>query len=364
MSESATESAAERERRIQRAQVGEDDAGVRLDKWLRQRVGKIPQSRIEGLLRRGRIRVQNSRARAGQRLNSGEEVSWPSALHADDAPRKTRRSIDPKMLAEITERVIHQDDHFVAVNKPAGLAVQGGSKQRQSLDAILADMFSETPRLLHRLDRGTSGVVLFARSPEVARAAMESFRLHEVFKVYWAVVAGAPAASEGQIDLPLAKSGSVGGQKMRVDKTPRAKHALTLWVKIGTAELAGNSGAVSWLALAPVTGRMHQLRVHLAEIGAPVLGDGKYGGRAAFPPPASAQTQNGLLLFARRLILPDSRRPGEFREFIAPPPPPFADALAALRLAPPSAEDPVRAARVAEARLRVLAEGAKISPDA
>ncbi len=215
--------------------------------------------------------------------------------------------------------VIHRDDAVIAINKPAGLAVQGGSGTTRHLDAMLDALrfgAKERPRLVHRLDRDTSGVLLLARNAAVAARLGKAFSGRDMRKIYWALVVGAPAVDAGRIDLALGKRPGRHGEQMAPDRA-EGKSAITLYRVI---EAAGNAAA--WLALWPRTGRTHQLRVHCAAIGHPIVGDGKYGGAAAFLP--GGAVARALHLHARELRLGHPTGRGELH-LVAPLPPHMAE---------------------------------------
>jgi len=262
--------------------VGDDEGGLRLDRWFRRRYPAVGHGTLEKLLRTGQVRIDGHRAGAGDRLQPGQQVRVPpSVLSAPDAPYPAHRRgdapVDPGMAAELRRRVLHRDAQVIVLDKPAGLAVQGGSKMARHLDGMLEALAfdGERPRLVHRLDKDTSGTLLLARTANAAAALTRAFREGRVHKVYWAVVVGAPAAQQGRISQPLAKRFGVAGERVGADEEGLA--AVTDYVVV---ERAGRQAA--WLALSPQTGRTHQLRAHCVLLGTPILGDGKYGGAAAF----------------------------------------------------------------------------------
>jgi 23S rRNA pseudouridine955/2504/2580 synthase len=198
----------------------------------------------------------------------------------------------------LQKAVLYKDDDVLVLDKPAGLAVQGGTGLSTSVDDLLdALQFDavERPRLVHRLDRDTSGVLALARNAAAARHLTDAFRHKDARKVYWAVVVGVPDVRGGRIDAPLQKAGGKGAERVHVDEEGR--RAVTEFAVI---EKAGKKAA--WLALMPVTGRTHQLRAHCLALGTPILGDGKYAGAAAFLSRDNLPRQ--LHLHARRLRLP------------------------------------------------------------
>ncbi|QEW22112.1 Ribosomal large subunit pseudouridine synthase C [Marinibacterium anthonyi] len=271
---------------VQTVTVAEGEGDQRLDRWLKRKFPQISQGRIEKMCRKGELRVDGGRVKASTRVEEGQQVRVPP-LPDTEAPAP---EVDPRIsdadARMIQEAVIYRDDHIIALNKPAGLAVQGGSGQTRHVDG-LADALrfglDESPRLVHRLDKDTSGVLIMARTRAIAAGLTAAFRHRETRKIYWAVTAGVPHPRMGTIKYGLIKAGGHGaggeGEKMHcvmpseVDKTPGAKRAITDY-----AVLENVAQRAAWVALVPITGRTHQLRAHMAEIGHPIVGDGKYGG--------------------------------------------------------------------------------------
>jgi 23S rRNA pseudouridine955/2504/2580 synthase len=261
--------------------VDADEDGLRLDRWFRRRYPDLTHGRLEKLLRTGQVRVDGGRVKSGFRLAAGQTVRVPplgkptSRPAADQAAAQPVAAADARML---TERVLYKDDDVIVLDKPAGLAVQGGTGTRRHLDAMLDALRfgAERPRLVHRLDRDTSGVLVLARTAHAAAKLAAAFRGRDARKVYWAAVAGVPHPLEGRIDAPLAKEGGPKGERVAVEDED-GQRAVT---RYRVADRAGKRAA--WLVLEPETGRTHQLRVHAAALGTPILGDGKYGGEGAF----------------------------------------------------------------------------------
>ncbi|MGR3549683.1 RluA family pseudouridine synthase [Pseudooceanicola sp.] len=271
---------------VQMITVAEADGGQRLDRWLRQQFPQLTQGRIEKMCRKGDLRVDKGRVKSASRLEAGQVVRVPpipdgEAPQPEQAPRISEA--DARLMQSC---VIWKDDDVIVLNKPAGLATQGGSKQTRHVDGLseaLTFGYDEKPRLVHRLDKDTSGVLLLARTRQAAQALTAALRHKETRKIYWALVAGVPTPYLGEIRYGLMKAGGHGrsgeGEKMvaihpnEVHHTEGAKRAHTLY-----ATLYRVGSRASWVAMEPLTGRTHQLRAHMAEIGHPIIGDGKYGG--------------------------------------------------------------------------------------
>jgi 23S rRNA pseudouridine955/2504/2580 synthase len=271
---------------VRQVTVGAEEADQRLDRWLRRLYPHVAQGRIERMCRKGEIRVDGGRVRPATRLGAGQTVRLPP-IPEEAAPAPASLPEIAAADAEmIRDAVIWLDDDVIALNKPPGLAVQGGSGQRRHVDGLVEALRfgrPDKPRLVHRLDRDTSGVLLLARSARAAAGLARAFQARTTEKIYWAAVAGAPSPRAGTIRTGLVKApghGSSGeGEKMlivapdRIATTEGAKRATTDYAVI---EAAGSRAA--WVALRPVTGRTHQLRAHMAAVGHPIVGDGKYGG--------------------------------------------------------------------------------------
>jgi 23S rRNA pseudouridine955/2504/2580 synthase len=263
--------------------AGEGDQ--RLDRWLKRHFPQITQGRIEKGCRKGEIRVDGGRVKASTRLDAGQQVRIPP-LPDSKAPARPKASISDSDARMIRDCVIYRDDEIIALNKPAGLPTQGGSKQSRHVDGLAAALTvgaEEKPRLVHRLDKDTSGVLVLARTRQAAQGLTTAMRHKDTRKIYWALVAGVPTPYLGEIKFGLVKAGGRGaageGEKMHavhprdMDRTPGAKRAHTLY-----AALYRVASRAAWVAMEPLTGRTHQLRAHMAEIGHPIVGDGKYGG--------------------------------------------------------------------------------------
>ncbi|MEM7488089.1 MAG: RluA family pseudouridine synthase [Pseudomonadota bacterium] len=269
---------------VQTITVGTGEGDQRLDRWLRRRFPQVTQGNVEKMCRKGDLRVDGGRVKASTRVQEGQAVRVPP-LPADRAPAAPRREKVAEADAEMIRAcVLYRDDHILALNKPPGLASQGGSGQTRHVDGLgdaLRFDAEEQPRLVHRLDKDTSGLLLMARNRLTAAALSEAFRDRETRKLYWAAVAGVPHPRMGTVRYGLVKAGGGGdgGEKMRAvhpDEVPEVKGAKNATTDYSVIESLGSRAA--WLALVPVTGRTHQLRAHMAEMGHPIVGDGKYGG--------------------------------------------------------------------------------------
>jgi 23S rRNA pseudouridine955/2504/2580 synthase len=320
---------------VQLLTVGDDEAGLRLDRWFKQRFPALGHGRLEKLLRTGQVRVDGRRAKSGTRLEAGQSVRVPPLPEPAAAPAVRRTSVPAERDLEALRRaVLYRDDWVIAIDKPAGLAVQGGTGQHRHLDAMLEALRFDAeapPRLVHRLDKDTSGVLLLARTPRAARALTAAFHGKAVRKLYWAAVAGVPKRAFGRVSVALGKRAGRDGEK--VGATEAGKTAVTLY------QVAARRGkAAAWLVLAPLTGRTHQLRVHCAVLGHPILGDGKYGGRDAFPQGRDgAPLARRLQLHAREIACPHPAD-GTTLRITAPLPPHMAEAWTALGFDPAAGE--------------------------
>jgi 23S rRNA pseudouridine955/2504/2580 synthase len=324
--------------------VTADEADIRLDRWLRRHIPGLTQGTLERLCRTGQVRVDGRRVQAATRLSAGQSVRVPAIPTLSARPERHAAVPDPAMLRELKGRVLYQDDQLMVLNKPPDLPVQGGPGITRHLDAMLDGLRlgGDRPRLVHRLDRDTSGVLLLARTPGTAAKLAAAFRRREVEKVYWAVVARAPIPSEGRLDLPLRRLDGARGERTGVAETddPGAAHAIT---EYRTLDHAGRK--LAWLELRPLTGRTHQLRVHCVALGAPILGDLTY----AQPDQngAFAATVRGLSdrlhLHARALALPHPA--GGVLRIEAELPDHMRDTFRTLGFRAPATQPPHRSAR-------------------
>ena len=280
--------------------VGADDEGVRLDRWFKRHLPEIGFATISRWARTGQIRVDGKRADPADRISAGQVVRVPPGGDPVEKGPRARKPLSEEQRRMAADMVIRTTPSAVVLNKPPGLATQGGSGTFEHVDGLL-DAYIEgadgpRPRLVHRLDKDTSGVLLIARTAGSAAAYSKHFAGRSARKIYWALVMGVPDIDDGLIELPLAKQPGTGGEKMMVDESGEGQSART---RYRVLDHAGNRAA--WVELQPMTGRTHQLRVHMAAIGHPIVGDGKYGGKDAF---LSGTISRKMHLHARRLIIP------------------------------------------------------------
>ena len=284
-------------RQVRTLFVGAGEDGVRLDRWFKRRWPHLNHIQIQKMLRSGQIRVDGSRAKADTRLTAGMQVRVPPL---PDAPAPGEKPIiSERDAAYARSLVLYEDEEVLALNKPAGLAVQGGTKTVKHIDRLLSAWGEglERPRLVHRLDRDTSGVLLLGKTPSAAAKLSGAFARRKAQKTYWAIVIGNPKPSEGIIEIPLIKKG-VGDREMVVPADPKELGADPAETEFVTLSRAAHRAA--WLALRPHTGRTHQLRAHMRAVGHPILGDPKYGDEASNALSGGLKLQ----LHARRLIVP------------------------------------------------------------
>ena len=295
--------------------VSADEGEQRLDRWFKRRFPQISQGHVEKMCRTGQVRVDGARAKASDRVSPGMTIRVPPLPDAEAPSRPKPDGISAADAKMIQDCVLFKDEHMIVLNKPPGLPSQGGSGQGDrhvdGLTEALKFGYKDRPKLVHRLDKDTSGVLMLARTDRVARALSESLRHRNTRKIYWAVVAGVPHPRQGSIKYGLQKGGGRGDhEKMicihpaKMGDHPEAKRAhtdyFTLWF-LGTR--------LSWMALEPITGRTHQLRAHMAELGHPILGDGKYGGSSTenlgegWGAGAGGDLSRKLHLHARRLTV-------------------------------------------------------------
>ncbi|WP_031553728.1 RluA family pseudouridine synthase [Parvularcula oceani] len=283
---------------VRMIEVAAADDGMRLDRWFRQHFPQVKQGQLQRMLRKGQVRVDGDKVAANRRIAAGETVRVPPLEAAVPKAAAQEAAADHDYVRSL---VLYEDDDLIAINKPFGLPVQGGSKVTRHLDGMLDGLKGgkgdERPRLVHRLDKDTGGLMLLARSRLSAQHLTEAFRRHRILKDYWALTSGVPHPLEGTIDLAVEKSGE-GMERVQADS--EGKRAVTDYQVI---ESAGTKAA--FVALRPYTGRTHQLRVHLSALGTPIAGDGKYGGEKARIEGVSRR----MHLFCRQMTVPRKGKP-------------------------------------------------------
>jgi 23S rRNA pseudouridine955/2504/2580 synthase len=279
--------------------VAGEDGEVRLDRWFKRHYPTLGHGHLEKLLRTGRVRVDGKRARSSDRVAPGQAIRLPPLDQLAAPAQQAVRQVSPADEAMLRDAVLHRDDAVIVLNKPPGLAVQGGRGTARHLDGLLDALCfgsHQRPRLVHRLDKETSGVLVVARTAAAAAFLARAFREKTTRKIYWAIVVGVPKLRQGRIDLALAKLPGREGERVRADAED-GKRAVTYYRVVDDV-----GGKASWLALLPVTGRTHQLRAHCAAIGTPILGDAKYGAAAAHL--AGVPDARRVHLHARSLSIP------------------------------------------------------------
>jgi 23S rRNA pseudouridine955/2504/2580 synthase len=313
---------------VQKIVVSADESGMRVDRFLEARFPGLAFSHIQRIIRKGELRVNGKRAQPSQRLERGQAVRVPPLQLAQDKPSTHASEADEKIRDFLNSIMLYKDADVLVLNKPMGLAVQGGSGTTRHLDGMLAvmrDAQGQRPRLVHRLDKDTAGCLLVAKTRFAASALAKSFRSRAARKIYWALVAGVPKPRQGRVSTFLAKDERDGDSIMRIARHGEAgaSHAVTYYAVVDTA-----ARQLAWLSLKPVTGRTHQLRAHMAHIGHPIVGDPKYFVKENWELPGGMQ--NRLHLLARRLVIPHPR--GGTIDVSAPLPPHMAQSWNLLGL--------------------------------
>ena len=291
---------------VEQIKVEDGEAGMRLDRWFKSHFPGLGFAQLQKLLRSGQVRVDGGRVKADTRVQPGQLVRIPPLTvdrkggDGNLTGKTIRGQGDAEVLAKM---LLHEDPKVFVFNKPAGLAVQGGSGVSRHVDDMLEawrNNKGEKPRLVHRLDRDTSGVLVVARTRLAAMKLAEAFRGRDAQKTYWALVKGVPKQREGRISSWLVKEPTPDGDRVRVARHGEkgADHAISNYRVV---EQAGQS--LSWLEMEPHTGRTHQLRVHALQIGCPIIGDPKYF-EADINWEFPGGLQNRLHLHARRIVIP------------------------------------------------------------
>lgn len=334
--------------------VSEDDDGIRLDRWFKRHLPEVSFNLVSRWARTGQLRVAGRRAAPGDRVEAGQEIRIPPLHTAPSRPARLKPKGDPLTADEgqfVRDMVIYEDPGAFVLNKPPGLATQGGTKTHQHLDRLLDGLADERgrPKLVHRLDKDTSGALLVARTARSAGHFAKAFSGRTARKVYWAIVVGVPDTDEGVVDAPLAKQPGTGGEKMHISE----EHGLPAKTRWRLIDRAGNRAA--WIELQPLTGRTHQLRAHMAALGHPIVGDAKYGGSEAF---LTGGISRKLHLHARRIRIdaPDGGKIDVGAELPAH----FAESLAMLGFSPMAGDSmPLEQPRPAPSPHRKVAAAAK-----
>jgi 23S rRNA pseudouridine955/2504/2580 synthase len=287
-------------------EITKDEHGLRLDRWFRLRYPELTHSHLQKLLRTGQIRLDSKRVKSNARVEGGQRVRVPRAIQEEGKMAPSIRpppGLSKADRNEIERMIIFEDDAVVVLNKPFGLAVQGGTGTRRHIDGLLAGMADrfggKRPRLVHRLDRDTTGVLLVAKTREAASNLGLVFSSRSASKTYWALVKGVPRPPQGKIEAALVKASGPDGDRIRKSEAgeqDKAMHAATYYSVIETV-----AQKASWMSLKPVTGRQHQLRAHMDILGHPIVGDNKYPSDPIF---ADGEIDDILHLHARRLIIP------------------------------------------------------------
>jgi len=325
---------------VETIEVGPDEGEPRIDRWLRRRFAHLTQGQIEKLIRTGQVRVDGARVKASDRLAAGQQVRIPPMPEAVPKALQAPKGMAQKDVDFIRSLVLHRDEDVIVLNKPAGLAVQGGPKTTRHIDGLLDGLKFERegkPKLVHRLDRDTSGCLVLARHPRAAAFLGEAFRDRDTDKIYWAIALGAVRPKEGEIRGWMRKApGAHDADREMMQQCGQqdegAAHAVTQYAVLSEA-----AGRASWMGLKPVTGRTHQLRFHMAEIGNSIAGDPKY--RCDRETPGGLEGM--LQLHARAIRLPHPNG-GELK-VIAPLPPHMKAAFALLGFEESEARNPFEA---------------------
>lgn len=281
---------------VRQMTVGADDDGARLDRWFERHAPEFGFAAVARLTRTGQIRLDGARVQPGDRVAAGQVVRVPP-FRSEKPEVRERKAVSPEDAAFVAGLVIHQDAHAIVINKPPGLATQGGTGIHRSVDGLLDALQFEAgarPKLVHRLDKDTSGVLLLARSARAAGFFSKAFSGRTARKVYWALVMGSPRQDAGMIELPIGKQAGSGGEKMAIDTA----NGLVARTRFRVIDRAADRAA--FVEFQPLTGRTHQIRVHALAMGCPIVGDGKYGGADAL---LTGGISRKLHLHARRLLI-------------------------------------------------------------
>lgn len=309
---------------VETIRVKKDEDGLRLDRWFKIHFPDVGYTYLQKLLRSGQVRVNSKRAEAKDRIEAGQEIRVPAVVRQPARPKAGADGAKPPTISKadrdlIEGMILFEDDHVLVLNKPFGLAVQGGTGTKRHIDGLLAamaDRFGDRPRLVHRLDRDTTGVLLVAKHRDAAAKLGRVFQTRSAAKTYWALVKGVPKPPQGKVAAALVKASGPEGDRVRKaepGEQDKAMHATTHYSVIDRV-----AHKAAWVSLKPVTGRQHQLRAHMALIGHPIVGDNKYGAADVL---ADSGIDAKLHLHARRLVLPHPFVPGTKIDVTAPLPP-------------------------------------------
>lgn len=299
---------------VQQRQVNDDEDGMRLDRWFATHFPQLGFGRLQKLIRNGEVKVDKAKVKTDSRVSAGQTVRIPPM---DDPDFVKPVQLDTRDAEFLRSLILYEDEDIYVFNKPHGLAVQGGSGQTRHLDGMLKSLPNkkgEPPRLVHRLDRDTSGCLVVAKTKQAASHFGNVFRSRSARKIYWAIVAGNPHPQQGEISCFLARQSTDDGEQMVVVRNgaPNAQHSLSYYSTTDTA-----SKRFAWVTLKPVTGRTHQLRVHMAQLGTPIIGDPRYFNIENWQ--GAPGLAEGLHLHARRIAIP--LRNGKRLDISAPLPP-------------------------------------------
>lgn len=299
---------------VQQRQVNDDEGGMRLDRWFATHFPQLGFGRLQKLIRNGEVKVDKAKVTTSTRLSPGQTVRIPPIDDAETVKPVKLNDADAEFLRGL---ILYEDEDIYVFNKPHGLAVQGGSGTKRHLDGMLKSLPNkkgEAPRLVHRLDRDTSGCLVVAKTKQAASHFGNVFRSRSARKIYWAIVAGNPHPQQGEISCFLARQSTEDGEQMVVVRNgaPNAQHSLSYYSTTDTA-----SKRFAWVTLKPVTGRTHQLRVHMAQLGTPIIGDPRYFNIENWQ--GAPGLSEGLHLHARRIAIP--LRSGKRLDISAPLPP-------------------------------------------
>ncbi len=335
--------------------VQEDDEGIRVDRWFKRHDPGTSFNLVSRWARTGVLRLDGAKTDPGDRLRAGQVLTMPPPdTNAEPRPDRPARPLSPAEIEFAQNLVIHKDRDALVINKPPGLATQGGTGTLSHVDGLLDALMFDTnarPKLVHRLDKDTSGVLLLARSAKAAAFFSKAFAGRTARKIYWALTVGSPEPEQGEIDAALSKQPGSGGEKMHVDPDG-GQNARTLYRIVDHA-----ATQAAWVEFQPQTGRTHQIRVHAQAIGHPIVGDAKYGGKDAF---LTGGISRKLHLHARRLII--EQPGGGHLDVSADLPTHFVESFKMLGFDPADGADiltPVKFAETPEGKQKLASAAAK-----